>query len=456
MEIEPTASPPTAQYAVTLDEQGVLSVTLDAQDGVFAELAIEDGAEEFVRDLQIGPRGGTLVPLSPVAWPFKATACAGPCTVRYRFDLRLAAERFEAPQYAGVLGGAILSPPTTWLLRPSTPGAGSFSLTVEVPRDQGFVSGLRRNRAGQYEARMDDLPQAPYAAFGTFVRHEIQVGPKTVELVRVGPEPDIGDAALKGWATRASQDVASYFGGFAPQRAIVLALVEDGRAVSEGTALGNGGASIIVHVGSKVAEATLAEDWILTHEMVHLSMPGLSSRHRWLEEGLATYVEPIARARVGRLGATEVWGEWVLGMKKGQPAAGDGGLDGTESWGRIYWGGAAFWLQAEVAIAQKTDGKKGVRDCMRRVVMDGGSIESRWSVRRFLQSCDAAIGEPIVERLYDAVASEPIAFDLDGMFARLGVRKGLIGVEFDDHAPDATVRRALLAPDGVAARPQRL
>lgn len=448
----PALSAPAATYAVMLESDGTLSVTLDAEDSVFTELAIEEGAEEFVRDLRIGPRGGTLASLTPASWPIAATACAGACTIRYRFDLRLAAERFEAPQYAGLVGGAILSPATTWLIRPSTPGSGSFSLRVDAPDGQGFVTGLRRNVAGRYEARLDDLPQAPYAAFGTFVRHEIQVGSKTVELVRVGPEPEIGDAALKAWATRASRDVAGYFGGFAPQRALVLALVEDGRAVSEGTALGNGGASIIVHVGSKVSETTLAEDWILTHEMVHLSMPGLSSRHRWLEEGLATYVEPIARARVGRLPAAEVWSEWVLGMRKGQPGAGDGGLDGTESWGRIYWGGAAFWLQAEVAIAEETDGKKSLRDCVRHVVAEGGSIESRWSVRRFLQSCDAGIGANIVERLYDTVASEPIAFDLDGLFARLGVRKGLIGVEFDDHAPNATVRRALLAPDEASAR----
>ena len=40
---------------------------------------------------------------------------------------------------------------------------------------------------------------------------------------------------------------------------------------------------------------------MLVHELVHHGMPNLADEHHWMEEGLATYVEPIARAQAGEL-----------------------------------------------------------------------------------------------------------------------------------------------------------
>ena len=61
----------------------------------------------------------------------------------------------------------------------------------------------------------------------------------------------------------------------------------------------------------------------LTHEMVHLALPSLPDPHHWLEEGLATYVEPIARARALILTPEQAWADLVNGLPQGQPEAGD-------------------------------------------------------------------------------------------------------------------------------------
>jgi hypothetical protein len=82
------------------------------------------------------------------------------------------------------------------------------------------------------------------------------------------------------------------------------------------------------------------KDWELTHEMVHFSFPSVERRHHWIEEGIATYVEPIGRASIGILTAEQVWGEMRRDMPQGLPEAGDQGLDHTHTWGRTYWGGA--------------------------------------------------------------------------------------------------------------------
>jgi hypothetical protein len=53
--------------------------------------------------------------------------------------------------------------------------------------------------------------------------------------------------------------------------------------------------------------------------MVHLAFPSVPQNHHWIEEGLATYVEPIARARGGNLTAEKIWVDMVEGMPQGLP-----------------------------------------------------------------------------------------------------------------------------------------
>lgn len=438
-----SSSAEPARYAARLDAAGELTIEIDAHDARFASLTIESGAEPFVRELVAGPIGGTLAPVDTSNWPLSVDACRKPCTVRYRFALGEVAKRFGNPQYAAWKGESILAPPTTWLTTPVRTGQAPFELRVAVPEGQRFDCGLRRDASGAFVATLDDLTQAPYAVFGPHEQKPIAVGEQTVELVRLGPEPDIGDAAVEHWVESSAKAVAGYFGRFAPDRALVIVIVGGGRSIGQGTALGNGGASVIVHIGAAVSADALANDWVLPHEMVHLSMPGLSSKHRWMEEGLATYVEPIARHRAGRLATEEVWREWYHGMWQGQPEPGDGGFDGTDSWGRIYWGGAVFWLLADVAIHEQTGGKSSLRECLSEVVRQHGTIEQRWSVTQFLETCDRVVGKPVTMELYELHANKAVTFDLYALFARLGVKKVRRGVELDDEAPAAAVRRAI-------------
>jgi hypothetical protein len=245
------------------------------------------------------------------------------------------------------------------------------------------------------------------------------------------------------WVARAAGDIAAFLGEFPQKHTLVLVVVGGGQSIANGSALGNGGASVIVHVGADVQRERFADDWILTHELVHVSMPGLSAKHSWMEEGMATFLEPVARARAGHLSPSEVWSEWYYAMWQGQPLEGDGGLDGTRSWGRLYWGGAAFWLLADVAIREQTGGEKSVRDCLRGANRDGGTIAVRFSIERFLSACDREIGKPIVAPLYKQVADRPVTVDLDGLFAKLGVKKATRGVEFNDGAPGAALRKKM-------------
>ena len=133
------------------------------------------------------------------------------------------------------------------------------------------------------------------------------------------------------------------------------------------------------------------------HELVHLGFPSLPRRHHWAEERLATYVEPIVRARAGELSAEKVWGNLVRGLPQGLPGRGDEGLDRTLTWGRTYWGGALFWLLADVEIRERPGNRLGLEDALRPLVAQGGSIAERWPLQRALEVGDRAVGTRVLE-----------------------------------------------------------
>src|SRR5579863_4906316 len=123
--------------------------------------------------------------------------------------------------------------------------------------------------------------------------------------------------------------------------------------------------------------------------MVHFGFPSVEERHHWIEEGIATYVEPIARAQVGRLTAERVWREMVDRMPQGLPGDGDQGLDNTHTWGRTYWGGAIFCLLADIRIREQTANRLGLQQALRGILKASDGIDTDWPIDRTLAAGDA-------------------------------------------------------------------
>jgi hypothetical protein len=217
-----------------------------------------------------------------------------------------------------------------------------------------------------------------------------------------------------------------------------------GRGVSGGHASGWDGARIRLGVGKESTPADFADDWVTTHEMVHLAFPSQEDQHHWIEEGQAVYIEPVARARIGELTPEKIWGDMVRDMPQGQPAPGDRGLDYTHTWGRTYWGGAIFCLSADVQIRERTHNQKGLEDALRAVLAQG-NIESEWPLERAIAVGDKATGVPVLHDLYEQMKATPVTVDLDGLWKKLGVIEQNGHIVFDDSAPLAAVRRAITA-----------
>jgi hypothetical protein len=250
-------------------------------------------------------------------------------------------------------------------------------------------------------------------------------------------------AALLSWIETAARSVADYYGGFpVPRVELTVRLGRPGGITGGRTYGERGSARILITVGEDTSAGDLRESWVLVHEMVHLAFPSMTG-HEWIEEGLATYVEPLARGRAGLIAPDEIW-RWLLwGVPRGLDAVRGRGLDGAESWASTYWGGAAFCLLADIEIRERTENRRSLDDALRGIVRAGGNVTAVWTLERALETGDRATGVPVLEALYARMRNGAEAADLSSLWRRLGVSTSGGRIVYDDAAPLAAVRKGI-------------
>jgi hypothetical protein len=131
------------------------------------------------------------------------------------------------------------------------------------------------------------------------------------------------------------------------------------------------------------------------------------------------------------------------GMSQGQPVEGDQGLDKTHTWGRTYWGGALFYLVADVEIRRATANRKGLQDALRAIAASGAMIDTERPLLDVLRTGDQATGVTVLEDLSNDSTNKPIAVDLHQLWSELGIHRDAGGITFDQTAPLADIRRTM-------------
>jgi hypothetical protein len=285
----------------------------------------------------------------------------------------------------------------------------------------------------------------PYDRFDLLTTTPINVGGGTLNVGFAPGELALPRSAFKAWLEKSAKAVSVYFGKFPVTSARILIVPVPGRGVQGGTTFGYRGAAIRLVVGSDVTEADLADDWKAVHEMTHLALPDVDETHLWLAEGIAVYVEPIARVQAGDLTAEKIWGDIVRDVPQGLPKKGDRGLDRTPTWGRTYWGGAIFCLLADVEIRKRTGNGIGLQQALRGILAAGGNHEQDWPVERIFSVADKSAGVTVLSELYAKMRAKPYAPDLDALWRDLGISAADGRVTFDDSAPLAPIRQAITA-----------
>ena len=279
--------------------------------------------------------------------------------------------------------------------------------------------------------------------------HLLHIGGAKIKIIFMsgvaGQNYILNRQQLIAWVDRSANAVTQYFQRF-PVKTLTLSISDGARNRVNGVAYHGSEPLITINIRKSFTEKTLKRDWVMVHEMVHLSFPPLHRRHLWLLEGLATYVEPIARVRAGLLAEDKAW-EWLIkGTPQGLPEAGNRGLDNTPTWGQRYWGGAIFFLLADMRIHQQTNNKYGIEAALLAIQKGGGSmqLEQKWDVVKALSMGDKATGTSVLVTLYNEMKDKAVITDLDKIWRELGVKINGKEISYNDNAKLATLRKSIM------------
>jgi predicted metalloprotease with PDZ domain len=435
-------------YVVTAPAAGSWELAVEATfRGAGERLVAADQEDAFSRVTLV--RGSAdaeshaLVPFDAGAWT--VPSCRDACRIRYVVDLHALAASCARLDCGRLVGDAVLSQASAWMLRPEP--AGPAVVHVRIAGDR-FATGLRRDPAGGYVFRSEDLGEASYTVFGTFRRVPIDVGGATLEVVLLAQPVKMGDAAVVEWVRGAAGLVAGLHGRFPVSATVFVVPVPGADEVVFGRVMSLAGASMVLLVGAETRPESAHEDWVVVHELFHLSTPSFVGEGHWLEEGLATYYEPILRARAGWLTEQQLWRDFVRQMPRGLRKDGDPpSLEERDDIDSTYWGGALFAFLADLRLRQATARSaqpRSLDDVMRALLAERGDATHRASLADFVETADRLTGDQTLGEIYRswAVRGEPV--DLDATWRSLGIEvTAERDVKLHDDAPLATTRTSI-------------
>ncbi len=379
--------------------------------------------------------------------------------ISYRVDLDAIAEDAHSFDVALRIGDSIIAPASTWLLVPE-PHSSETRVTVRVttPPGERFVTGLERV-GDVYRLRALEIPVATYALFGKLTLEPERVpGPfalapdqhsagkeALIDLAIADGKLDASPDLVARWVRDSAEAVGAFWHGFPVRHVLVSVLPVAGRSgVLFGKVLPESSPGIVILLGEHTEKADLYDDWVLVHELFHLGVPSFSGEGKWLDEGLATYYEPLIRARAGFKSEQDVWAEFVRAMPQGLDAVTKTGLENARGYRDIYWGGALMSLLADLEVREKSGGKRGLEDGLRAVLAAGGNASEVWPLSQVIEVSDRGTGLTPLADLSQGRLHAGRPLDLKKLWRDLGVVRVRGGVRLKNDAPLADARKAVV------------
>ena len=394
--VTPPASGDRVLVEATFGETDWLVIGEDVAD------AVRDVAQKIGEAWQPAPRHAS-------AW--ELTQCGAPCTVRYAVDLRALTDACGRG-CAMRVDDAVVAPLSSWLLRPH----GDAAIALRTRGDAPFAFGMRR-KDGAYTFRASELREASYTAFGPMRKRSLDRSDARVDVAIVGAKLAMSDDDCAKWMSDATGVLAKFYGRF-PVDATLFVLPVGGDEVRFGSVMALTGASIALFVGRDMPNAAVHDDWVVVHELFHLGTPTFEGEGRWLGEGLATYYEPLLRARAGWMTEEQLWRHFESEMPRGvRPEGSAPDIEDRRDIDSMYWGGALFAMIADARIREATVGKKSLDDALRAAHARGAEVTRVWRLRDFIRVGDEATGTRVLGEMHEAFTRGD-AIDLPKEMAR--------------------------------------
>lgn len=266
---------------------------------------------------------------------------------------------------------------------------------------------------------------------------------------------DVDDPArlrmLQRWVEETAEATRTQSGRFPLRDAYVRIQQtdsDDDSPVPWGQTRRRGEVGVLLYVRRDASYEQLRADWTAVHELSHLFHPYLGDSGRWLAEGLASYYQNVSRARAGMLDEEEAWRRLDAGFRRGQAASTGARLDamgrGRGGTMRVYWAGAAYWLEADLALRRDSGTTLDAildryADCCLRGT---DSVMPQ----DFASTLDGLAGNDTFSALYRRYAASREFPSLTDAYARLGIGRDGDGLAFSDHAKTRQLRDAIMAP----------
>ncbi|MBX9400734.1 hypothetical protein K4L06_05375 [Lysobacter sp. BMK333-48F3] len=276
-------------------------------------------------------------------------------------------------------------------------------------------------------------------------------------VVENAPDPARA-ALLQGWLNECARAASTAFGqlplDYAEVRIREVPPGRDRSPVPWGqTRRDADGVAVLLFVRADAGLDELRADWTAVHELAHLFHPFLGDDGRWLAEGLASYYQNVLRARAGLLSADEAWRRLDAGFARGRRVGPGARMDaigrGRAGTMRVYWAGAAYWLDADVTL-RREHGSSLDRVLARyaRCCLDGGA---ELSPEQFVAALDRAGGAGVFARLYRRHAALREFPAQQASYTALGLSVEDGRLQFSQRADAARLRAAIMrapaAPD---------
>ena len=209
-----------------------------------------------------------------------------------------------------------------------------------------------------------------------------------------------------------------------------------------------GEAGVLLYVRRDASYEQLRADWTAVHELSHLFHPYLGDSGRWLAEGLASYYQNVSRARAGLLDGEEAWRRLDAGFRRGQSASSGTRLDamgrGRGGTMRVYWAGAAYWLEADLALRRDSGTTlDAVLDRYADCCLHGTDPVMP---QDFASALDGLAGSDTFSVLYRRYAASREFPSLADAYAQLGIGRNGENLTFASTAKNKQLRDAIMAP----------
>jgi predicted metalloprotease with PDZ domain len=310
------------------------------------------------------------------------------------------------------------------------------------------------DRAGKKTRYRPDKTSANWdsrVAIGHFKVQNIEVPGARVRMAAVGNLSATQIEKLRFWIEETVTSVTTVNGHFPqPQpQVLVVAIGKRREAVVTAHVMRGGGLSAEFFVDETRPLEEFTGDWTATHEFSHMLVPYISSRDRWLSEGLASYYQNVLRARNGRLTETQAWQKLYEGFKRGENGTHGGSLaeatrNGWRSTMRVYWSGAALMLKADTQLRETSGGSQSLDTALQSLSACCMKNGRTWRARELFTQLDKLTGTTIFTELYKKHVHEEGFPDMRTTWENLGIKTWRDRVSLSEDAPLAGVRSAIM------------